>query len=392
MKKERHWGVVVALLMWVTTGVPAAAVGDESGAAGDTMKTFEVTAERFSFSPSEIEVTQGDTVRLTIRAIDVTHGFAIADLGINARVGPGDEPVTVEFVAETPGRYPFTCSVFCGAGHGEMRGVLTVVAADGRSPGSGPDRVDELEVDIVEPDFSLITLPTTLRPPRNEFAFRLTHRFSRPLAGGRAHGNFLEDFFGFDSPALIGLELRYGVAPGGQVGIYRGNNKNIQIFGRYNMLWQGAEPGIGLDAFVSVEGGNNFREEYSPTFGAVFSRRVRDRAAVYLEPMWVGNANKPGLLHQAPTAGDSEDDDTFMVGIGTRIRALETVYATLEYVPRTGFDQGNDHFAVAVEKRVGGHIFQVNFSNGLGATPVQLAQGASNGDWYIGFNITRKFY
>ena len=392
MSSERRWGVAVALMMWVTTGTPAAAGADESGAAGDTLKTFEVTAERFRFSPSEIEVNQGDTVRLTIRAIDVAHGFAIPEFGINARIDPGDDPVTVEFVAETPGRYQFTCSVFCGSGHGDMRGVLTVVPTDGGATGRGPDRVDELEVDIVEPDFSLITLPTTLRLPRNKFAFRLTHRFSRPLAGGKAYGNFLEDFFGFDSPALIGLELRYGVAPGGQVGIYRGNNKNIQIFGRYNVLWQGADPGIGLDAFVSVEGEDNFREEYSPTFGAVFSQRIRDRAAVYVEPMWVGNSNKPGLLHPVSPPTETEDDSTFMVGIGSRIRALDTVYATLEYVPRTGFDQGNDHFAVAVEKRAGGHIFQVNFSNGLGATPVQLAQGASDGDWYIGFNITRRFY
>ena len=149
--------------------------------------------------------------------------------------------------------------------------------------------VDDLTVDVVEPDFSVMTLPTTLRLPRNRFAFRLTHRFSRPLDGGPGSGNLLEDFFGFDSAALIGLELRYGVAPGAQVGIYRNNNRNIQIFGRYNLLWQGKKPGIGLDAFVAVEGSDNFREEYSPTLGVVFSQRIRDRAAVYVEPLWVGN-------------------------------------------------------------------------------------------------------
>ncbi len=72
---------------------------------------------------------------------------------------------------------------------------------------------------------------------------------------------------------------------------------------------------------------------------------------------------------------------------------LDTVYVTGEYVPRLiGFDNGDDHVSVGVEKRVGGHLFQVNISNGLGATPAQVVQGANNGDWFIGFNVTRKFY
>jgi hypothetical protein len=46
----------------------------------------------------------------------------------------------------------------------------------------------------------------------------------------------------------------------------------------------------------------------------------------------------------------------------------------------------------AIEKRVGGHAFQLNFSNGFGTTYTALARGASQGDWYIGFNLSRKFY
>ncbi|NIQ94614.1 MAG: hypothetical protein GWN87_10650, partial [Desulfuromonadales bacterium] len=68
-------------------------------------------------------------------------------------------------------------------------------------------------------------------------------RFSRPLAGGDAYGNLLEDLFGFDSPALIGLELRYGLAPGLQIGVHRNNTRNIQIFGKYNVLSSPAHGG-----------------------------------------------------------------------------------------------------------------------------------------------------
>ncbi len=46
-----------------------------------------------------------------------------------------------------------------------------------------------------------------------------------------------------------------------------------------------------------------------------------------------------------------------------------------------------------IEKRAGGHTFQMNFSNGIGTTFAQIARGGSGrDDWYIGFNISRKFF
>ena len=175
------------------------------------------------------------------------------------------------------------------------------------------------------------------------------------------------------------------------MGVYRTNNRNIQLFGKYNILWQGNEQGIGLDAYVSIEGTNNFQEEYSPAIGAVLSKRVGERLAVYVEPMWVGNANRP-LIHPAPGAIATEEDSV-IVGLGTRIRVRDTLYVSAEYVPRvSGFSNGDDHVSVGLEKRVGGHLFQVNLSNGLGGSLSQVAGGADQDDWFLGFNIVRKFY
>ena len=39
----------------------------------------------------------------------------------------------------------------------------------------------DLEVNVSQPDFTLQDLPTNLRLPRGKFAFRVTHRFARPL-------------------------------------------------------------------------------------------------------------------------------------------------------------------------------------------------------------------
>lgn len=344
---------------------------------------------QFSFTPSDIEVVEGERVRLLIEAIDVPHGIAITGLGVRAVAKPGADPAVIEFVADTHDRYRFICAVFCGNGHNQMVGVLTVPPVGGA--GERSDRLDDRAIDVVEPDFSLVTLPTTLRIPRNSFAFRLTHRFSRPLDGGPGFGNLLEDFFGFDAPAFIGLELRYGIWPGAQVAVYRNNNRNIQFSGKYNMLRSSSEYGIGLDAYVSVEGTDNFSEAYSPALGAIVSKRLSDRAAVYAQPMWVGNTNK-SLLH--PELDFSSDDKhSFLVGLGTRVRVVATVNVVAEYAPRVfGFDNGDHHLSFAFEKRVGGHVFQANFSNGLGSSPAQVAGGGDLDDWFVGFNITRRFY
>ena len=89
------------------------------------IKEFEVTANQWEFTPSTITVNKGDTVKLKITSVDVTHGFTLPDFGINEVLGPGKD-VHVEFVADKTGTFSFWCSVPCGSGHSGMRGQLIV--------------------------------------------------------------------------------------------------------------------------------------------------------------------------------------------------------------------------------------------------------------------------
>jgi cytochrome c oxidase subunit 2 len=126
--KTRSWqraAVAVALLGGVAGGAGRAAGG---APPGPDVKEFTVVAERYKFTPDRLEVSQGDTVRVTVRSADGTHGFAIKKLKVNTTVPKGGEPVTVEFVADTPGSFPITCSEYCGRGHSKMKGVLEVAA------------------------------------------------------------------------------------------------------------------------------------------------------------------------------------------------------------------------------------------------------------------------
>jgi cytochrome c oxidase subunit 2 len=90
-----------------------------------TVKEFSVIAKQFEFVPGTITVDKGDRVVLKVKSVDVAHGIAIREFNINEHLEPGEE-VTIEFVADKAGKFDMYCNVFCGSGHGGMRGQLIV--------------------------------------------------------------------------------------------------------------------------------------------------------------------------------------------------------------------------------------------------------------------------
>jgi hypothetical protein len=263
--------------------------------------------------------------------------------------------------------------------------VLPAANAQAQNPPAPPAADDaDLDPNASQPDFTIVNLPTTLRLPRMKSAFRVTHRFLRPL-GQDDFGSLAEDLFGLDNGAIIGLEYRFGLMSGLQGGILRTSDRAIEFFGQYNVLNQRSGDAVGLGVLVSVDGTNNFRDDYSPAIGVALSRELGEHGAVYVEPVWVGNSNLFDLA--------GEDNSTFLVGLGARLRVRPTVYLTGEFSPRAGYSPGAHQASFALEKRAGGHVFQLNFSNGFGNTMGQIARGGTaSDDWYLGFNISRKFF
>jgi hypothetical protein len=244
-----------------------------------------------------------------------------------------------------------------------------------------PDAPSDRRVDPSQPDFTIIGLPTTLKIPRFASAFRVTHRFGRPLGAGD-FGDLAGDFFGLDGGAQIGLEYRFGIMAGTQIGIHRTSNRTIEFFAQQHVLDQGKGP-VGIDIIGTIEGLDNFSESYSPAIGAVISRTLGRHGALYAHPIWVNNTNELS----------DDDNNTFIVGLGGRLRLRPTVYLVGEVIPRFGYTPDAVYGSFGIEKRAGGHSFQLNFSNGLGTTLAQLARGGQpSNDWFIGFNISRKFF
>src|SRR6185503_14881216 len=97
----------------------------------------------------------------------------------------------------------------------------------------------------------------------------------------------------------------------------------------------------------------------------IVTRELGEHGAVYLEPIYVNNTNdKPSEV--------VDDNDTFLLGVGARVRVRPTVYLVGEIVPRvSGYDPKKTAASFALEKRVGGHAFQLVFSNTFGLTMAQ---------------------
>jgi uncharacterized beta barrel domain-containing protein DUF5777 len=272
----------------------------------------------------------------------------------------------------------------------EMIGVAALVAAASlQQPDPQQDQprpaASDRAVNPSQPDFTLVSLPTTLRIPRFGSSFRVTHRFTRNLGEG-SFGDLVRDLFGFDSGAQIGLEYRFGIMAGTQIGIHRTSDRTIQLFAQQQLIRQGEHFPLGVDVIATVEGTNNFRDRYSPGVGAVISRTLGRHGALYFHPIWISDTNP----FQSETV---VDNNTFLLGTGARLRIRSTVYLVGELVPRVGYDPSVNYYSFGIEKRAGGHNFQINFGNGFGTTMSQLAVGGiTNDDLFIGFNISRKFF
>ena len=135
----------VALLLAATLSLTSSTVvrpENPSPSATEGVQVIEVTAKKYEFNPSPIRVKQGTKVQLKITATDHAHGFKIKQLpeGADTKGNAGlvfsssqdcqkiekGQTATIEFVAPTPGTYPFRCCTRCGWHHRAMKGQLIV--------------------------------------------------------------------------------------------------------------------------------------------------------------------------------------------------------------------------------------------------------------------------
>jgi len=114
----------VAVAAVFSLGLAGAYVAAQS--AEPKEKFIKITAKRFNYTPGEVKLKKGVPVILEFRTQDVFMGFNLPDFGVRADIVPG-KVTRLRLVPDKTGTFVFLCDVFCGSGHEEMNGKITVV-------------------------------------------------------------------------------------------------------------------------------------------------------------------------------------------------------------------------------------------------------------------------
>ena len=121
MKSKTPWVIAAT---FAATAMTAAYVAAQPAASG--AQVVKITARKFAFLPHEVTLKKGVPVILELTTEDVFMGFNAPDLGVRADIVPG-KTMPLRVVPAKAGKVVFLCDVFCGSGHEEMSGLITVV-------------------------------------------------------------------------------------------------------------------------------------------------------------------------------------------------------------------------------------------------------------------------
>ena len=113
--------IVIVVAFFIGLGVGAAQV-----AAQPAEQIIKITAKKFDYTPNQITLKKGVPVVLEFTTADVLMGFNVPDLGVRTDIIPG-KLVRLRIVPGKTGTFTFFCDIFCGSGHEDMTGIITVV-------------------------------------------------------------------------------------------------------------------------------------------------------------------------------------------------------------------------------------------------------------------------
>ncbi len=239
----------------------------------------------------------------------------------------------------------------------------------------------------------VVNLPTTTTMDKGDFLFRVSHRFVPPTSAG------VDEFWGLDGPATVFVGLGYGITD--RLGLSVGRTGLDQEW-NLTLSWLAVEQGLaaGLPFSAAVHGGIDWatmkREGHDLFDGGNFkahaavsiSRQCSSRFSLLAVPAVATNTDH----------WDASSRTNFALGLAARYMILEDLSLMAEWIPvLSGYktEGGENGWGLAVEKKIGGHVFQIFVTNAFGLTPSQVLTGGDlklgKGDFRLGFNIFRTF-
>jgi len=113
----------VLLSALLTAALAATSCSDARTADGP--RVIAITANQYQFSPAEITLKRDQPVTLQLTSTDVTHGFFMKRLKLDADIVPGRK-TDLTFTPHEAGKFNVICVHYCGPGHGAMHMTIVV--------------------------------------------------------------------------------------------------------------------------------------------------------------------------------------------------------------------------------------------------------------------------
>lgn len=224
---------------------------------------------------------------------------------------------------------------------------------------------------------------------------RFLHRFGTVNSGA-------ENLFGLDQ-ANTRFGFDYGLGKSLMIGVGRSSvNKELDGFIKYRPVWQSNDPG-GIPFSVVLVSGmtlttapwafperkNYFYHRLAFYNEVIIGRKFSEAFTLQLSPIFV---------HRNLVPGANDDNNTFALGIGSRLKLTKRTALVLDYHPvlagrQTGTE---DPLSIGFDIETGGHVFQLHFSNSTGMNEKAFITNTTDdfwkGDIRFGFNISRVFH
>jgi hypothetical protein len=255
------------------------------------------------------------------------------------------------------------------------------------------------EVEYIEQTFKgtrLVNGQSVETKGAGELEFIFAHRFG--AINTRAY-----NLFGLDE-AFVRIGLEYGITNRFGVGFGRNSvDKTMDGYLRYKIFRQSK----GAKSFpVTVNAYLNAALRTSPRKAdATYDIKLEDRMAYVGQLLIARKFNSvlslqlmPTFVHKNTVDNTIENNDTFALGIGGRIKVSKSIALTSEYYYRVNphpNDPYNNIVGFGVDIETGGHVFQLVMTNTRGLTEraflTETPGSFVKGDIHLGFNVTRTF-
>lgn len=229
----------------------------------------------------------------------------------------------------------------------------------------------------------LINLPTTTTIPNRIFLLRISHRFFQSVDVG------FDDLFGLDGFANILIGFGYGITDNLSVTVGRARLFKEFEFGA-DWLIAGQDSAARIPFSLTLHGGLSLATDGDDRIklntSLSLSRQFTNRFSIMIVPGFSSNTNH----------WDVDTIGTLSLGFGARYMIFEDFSVITEWTPvLSGYKDRENGWGLGLEKKIGGHVFQVFVTNTFGMTTPQVLPGGDLrfGDFgfRIGFNIFRMF-